>query len=215
MRKYKVIQYATGVTGKIAIGVMADHPELELVGLLVHDKKKVGKDAGELAGLGRKLGIIATDSLEEVLKIEADAVSYNGMYPHIDTVCAMLESGKHVVLTAGFVYPEYLGADVKARLQAACVKGKACVFGGGISPGYVQTVAPITLSNLARRIDKLVVEEFVDFHDVDESPELIGDMLGFGRSLEDVTQNKHPHYDEMMPKFFNQTVALTADALKE
>jgi 4-hydroxy-tetrahydrodipicolinate reductase len=214
MKKYKVIQYATGVTGKIAIGVMADHPELELVGLLVHDKKKVGKDAGELAGLGRKLGVIATDSLAEVLKIEADAVSYNGMYPHIDTVCAMLESGKHVVLTAGFVYPKYLGADVEARLAAACAKGKACVFGGGISPGFVQTVAPIALSNLARRIDRLVVEEFVDFHDVDESPELIGDMLGFGRSLEDVTQNKHPHYDEMMPKFFNQTVALTADALK-
>jgi hypothetical protein len=214
MKRYKIIQYATGVTGKIAIKAMVDHPELELVGLLVYSKSKVGKDAGELAGLDRKLGIIATDSLEEVLKIEADAVSYMSIYPDLDVTCKMLESGKHVALTAGYVFPAYLGAEVESRLAAACAKGKTCVFGGGISPGYVQTVAPISLSNLARRIDKITVEEYVDFHDVDESPELIGEMLGFGRTLEDVSANKHPQYDEMMPKFFNQTVALTADAVK-
>jgi len=211
-RKLRVIQYATGVTGRIAIRAMADHPELELVGLLVWNKDKVGKDAGELAGIG-PLGVIATDSLDAILAIDADAVSFMGLWPDLDLVCPMLESGKHVVLTPGLLYPKYLGEGVVARLEAACAKGRSCVFGGGISPGYVQCVAPITLSNLALRVDRILVEEFVDFHDVAESPELIGNMLGFGRTLADVTANKHPHYDEMMPKFFNQTVALTADAL--
>lgn len=214
MKKLRVIQYGTGVTGKIAIQAMVDHPELELAGVLVWNKDKVGKDAGELANLGRKLGIAATDNLEDILAIDADAVSFMGLWPDLDLVCPMLESGKHVVLTPGLLYPKYLGSEVTDRLEAACRKGNSCVFGGGISPGYVQCVAPITLSNLARRVDSIVVEEFVDFHDVAESPELIGNMLGFGRTLEDVTNNKHPHYDEMMPKFFNQTVALTADALK-
>jgi hypothetical protein len=213
MGKYRVIQYATGTTGKIAIRAMADHPELELVGLLVHSKDKIGKDAGELAGIA-PLGIVATDSLDEILRIEADAVSFMGLWPDLDLVCPMLESGKHVVLTPGLIYPKYLGAEVVARLEASCRKGRSCVFGGGISPGYVQTVAPITLTNLARRVDKMTIEEFVDFHDVGESAELLGAMLGLGRTLEDVRGNKHPYFDEMMPNFFNQTVALTADAVK-
>jgi len=210
--KIRVIQYTAGVTGKIAIRAMADHPELELAGMLVWSKDKVGRDAGELAGIG-PLGVIATDSLDEILRLDADAVSFMGLWPDLDLICPMLESGKHVVLTPGLLYPKYLGEAVVGRLEDACAKGKACVFGGGISPGYVQCIAPITLSNLARRVDRITVEEFVDFHDVAESPELIGSMLGFGRTLQDVRANKHPHYDEMMPKFFNQTVALTADAL--
>jgi len=212
MNKIRVIQYASGTTGKVAIRAMANHPELELVGLLVHNRDKVGRDAGELAGI-ENLGITATDSLEEILALEADAVSFMGLWPDLDLVCPMLESGKHVVLTPGLIYPKYLGDEVVKRLEAACNKGGSCVFGGGISPGFVQCVAPIAMSNLARSIDSITVEEFVDFHDVGESPELIRDMLGIGRTLEDVKANKHPWFDEMMPDFFNQTVALTADAL--
>lgn len=213
MRKLRVIQYATGITGKIAIRALADRSDFELVGLLVWNKDKVGKDAGEIAGLGRKLGVVATDKLEDILAIDADAVSFMGLWPDLDLVCPMLESGKHVVLTCGLVYPKYLGPKIVERIEAACKKGNSCVFGGGISPGYAQCVAPITLSNLARRVDSIVIEEFVDFHDVAESVELIGNMLGFGRGLDEVTNKKHPHFDEMMPEFFNQTVALTADTL--
>jgi hypothetical protein len=213
MKKYRVIQVATGTTGKYAIQAMADHPELELVGLLVYHKEKVGKDAGELAGIS-KLGVTATDSLQEILDIKADAVNFNWMWPDLDMVCPLLESGKHVALTSGLLYPKYLGPQVVERLENSCRKGRTCVHGGGISPGYVQTIAPISLTNLARRVDKITIEEFVDFHDVPESPELLHNMLGLGRTLEDVRTNKHPYFDEMMPDFFNQSVALTADAIK-
>lgn len=213
MQKYRVIQYGTGTLGKIAIRALADHPELELAGLLVHHEEKVGQDAGTLAGIA-PLGIVATDDTGRILALEADAVSFMGIWPDLDLICAMLESGKHVALSSGLVFPSYLGEAVVQRLEAACAKGNTCVFGGGISPGYVQTVAPLSLTALARRVDKIVIDEFADFHDVDQSPELIHDMLGLGRSLEDVQQRKHPYFDEMMPDFFNQTVALIAAAVK-
>ena len=212
-KKLRVIQYASGMTGKAVIRALADHPEMELAGLLVWNKDKVGKDAGEIAGIA-PLGIIATDSLDEIVKIDADAVSFMGLWPDLDMVCPLLESGKSVALTSGLVYPKYLGEAVVARLEAACAKGNSKVFGGGLSPGYVECVAPITLSNLARRVDRITIEEFADFHDIDESGELIGNMLGIGKTVEEATSNPHPHFDEMMPKFFNQTIALTADALK-
>jgi hypothetical protein len=212
MAKYKVIQFATGMTGKAAIRAMADHPELELVGCLVFAKDKVGKDAGEIAGIGR-IGVTATDNFEDILKIEADAVSFNGMWPDLDKVCPLLASGKHVAMSAGLIYPKYLGPAVVNRLETACKQGHTSVFGGGISPGFVQCLAPIALSSMARRIDSIYMQEFVDMRGYD-SYDLIVNMLGMGRTLEDVTKNKHPSFDTMMPDFFLQAVALTADALK-
>ncbi|MBV9412320.1 MAG: dihydrodipicolinate reductase, partial [Acidimicrobiia bacterium] len=48
---YKVIQWATGNVGLHALRGILEHPELELVGLLVHSPEKAGRDAGELVGL--------------------------------------------------------------------------------------------------------------------------------------------------------------------
>jgi len=60
---YKVIQWSTGNVGKFALKLVAEHPELELVGLWVHSEDKAGKDAGELAGIGT-LGVAATNGID-------------------------------------------------------------------------------------------------------------------------------------------------------
>ena len=213
MTKYRVIQYGTGSTGKQAIRAFVDHPELELVGCLVHSPEKVGLDAGEIAGVGR-MGVICTDSVADIVAMDADAVSFMGLWPDLDLICSLLESGKHVALTAGLIFPDYLGPSVVARLEAACLIGGTCVYGGGLSPGYVETIAPITLTNLARRTDRIVIEEYVDYHDHPDSVELIRDMLGLGRPLDDVQREPHPYFEEMMPRFYLQALALLAAAVK-
>ena len=57
---YRVIQWATGNVGQLALRGVIEHPELELVGLLVHSPDKAGKDAGELAGAA-PVGVKATN----------------------------------------------------------------------------------------------------------------------------------------------------------
>ena len=64
--KYRVIQWATGHVGKHALRAIAQHPELELVGLWVSGAEKAGKDAGELCGVGR-VGVQATVEQFEVV----------------------------------------------------------------------------------------------------------------------------------------------------
>ena len=49
---YRVVQWSTGNVGRHALAGIDAHPELELVGLFVSNPDKVGRDAGELAGLG-------------------------------------------------------------------------------------------------------------------------------------------------------------------
>ena len=44
---HRVIQFATGNVGTLALRAIIEHPDLELVGLWVHSPDKAGRDAGE------------------------------------------------------------------------------------------------------------------------------------------------------------------------
>src|SRR5258707_1246188 len=71
MTTYRVIQWATGSIGQISIQSFARNPQFELVGCYVTSSEKVGRDAGELAGID-PVGVIATDNVDEILALDAD-----------------------------------------------------------------------------------------------------------------------------------------------
>ena len=100
----KVVQWATGGVGVAAIKGVLEHPELELAGCWVHSADKAGKDVGELIG-EEPIGVTATNSVDEILALDADAVIYSPLLPNPDEVAALLRSGKNVVTPVGWVYP--------------------------------------------------------------------------------------------------------------
>ena len=66
--------------------------------MLVHNPAKVGKDAGELAGIA-PIGVAAIASLDEVIALKPDCVLY---MPHLldwNEVCRLLESGANIITT--------------------------------------------------------------------------------------------------------------------
>ena len=69
----RVIQWATGAIGKTCLRQVIDHPDLELAGLYVYSDSKAGRDAGAIARRG-DTGVIATQSVEEILALDADVV---------------------------------------------------------------------------------------------------------------------------------------------
>ena len=71
----KVVVWGTGNVGRPAIRAVLSHSELELVGVIVASKDKVGLDAGEIAGVAAT-GVLATDDWRSVLDAGADAVIY-------------------------------------------------------------------------------------------------------------------------------------------
>ena len=62
---YRVIQWGSGNVGKMAMRTVAARPDMELVGLMVTNPDKVGKDAGAIAGI-EPCGIAATDDWRSV-----------------------------------------------------------------------------------------------------------------------------------------------------
>ncbi|MEV0346390.1 hypothetical protein AB0H88_11535 [Nonomuraea sp. NPDC050680] len=69
----RVVQWATGAVGRYALRSVLSRPGLELAAVLVYDRDKIGKDAGELVSLPYA-GVSCTDDPERVMAIEADCV---------------------------------------------------------------------------------------------------------------------------------------------
>jgi 4-hydroxy-tetrahydrodipicolinate reductase len=177
---YRVVQWATGNVGLRSLQAVIEHPDLELVGLYVYSESKEGKDAGELCGVP-PTGVVATRDIDEIVALHPDCVLYMGDRVDADAICRLLESGANVVSTRSeFHRPASLDPDLRARLEDACGRGGSTLFSTGSSPGFITEALPFALLSMQRRLDRLVIEEFADMSSRN-SPEMIFDLMGFGR----------------------------------
>ena len=72
-RPLKVIQWTTGNIGRRSLHAILDRPDLELVGVFAHGVDKFGKDAAELCGWPEPTGVLATNDIDALLALGADA----------------------------------------------------------------------------------------------------------------------------------------------
>ena len=173
----RVIQWATGGVGRAAIEAVLRHPELELVGCRVYSADKSGCDVGELIGAD-PVGVTATDSVEEILALDADCVVYSPLVADARDVEALLRSGKDVVTPVGWVYPDRDNERVHP-LEQACQDGGATLHGSGIHPGGITERFPLMVSALSAAVSHVRAEEFSDIRTYG-APEVIRDIMGFG-----------------------------------
>jgi hypothetical protein len=177
---YRVIQWATGNVGRAAIEGIAAHPELELAGVWVHDPAKVGRDVGELCGIG-PLGVRASGDAEALLAAEADCVLYAPLLAKPAEVARILASGKNVVTPLGWFFPgSSAGA---AELEATCRKHGVTLHGTGIHPGGITERFPLMVSALSRRIRHVRAEEFSDIRSY-RAESVVRDVMLFGKPPE-------------------------------
>jgi hypothetical protein len=180
-RRYRTVQWATGNVGSRALRRAIEHPALDVVGVWVHSADKVGCDAGTLAGVD-PIGVAATNSIEDVISLKPDCVLYMPHVCNYDEICRILESGINIVSTRMELQnPIALDRAICARIEAACQRGNSSIHATGASPGFITEAMPIVLASIQRRLDSLEIYEFADCSSRD-SPEMIFDMMGFGRA---------------------------------
>ncbi len=178
-KTYRVVQWATGNVGSRSLRCIIEHPRMQLAGLYVSSPEKAGKDAGELCGLA-PVGVKASNSLEEILALDADCVVYMRQGTSFDEVCAILASGKNIVTTRGdFHHPSSMDPAVRARVEEACRKGGTSIYSTGSSPGFITEAMTIPLLSLSRRLDCLTIDEYADMSSRN-SPEMIFGVMGYG-----------------------------------
>ncbi len=145
----RVAQLYTGGVGSEIVRRLAGHPQLELVGVLVHSAEKTGRDSGELVGVAPN-GITTTQDVDEIIALGPDAAIHSGMLWDHELIGRLLEAGINVYTGMGGYYlpgqPEY------DALQAAGLKGNASFAAGGNIPGLISDVFPLFLSGYTGRI---------------------------------------------------------------
>ncbi|QKG20551.1 NAD(P)H-dependent amine dehydrogenase family protein [Actinomadura verrucosospora] len=196
---YRVVQWSTGNVGRHAIAGIDARPDLELAGVWVSNPAKYGKDAGELAGLGRALGVAATGSEEELLALRPDCVVYTSMadvrlMEAIDDLCRILRAGVNVVSSSpvflqfpdGVVPPE-----MSDPVREAAEAGGASLFVNGIDPGFANDALPLAVTGISERIDQVRCMEILNYATYDQGT-ILFDVMGFGRSLDETPMLLQP-----------------------
>ena len=201
----RVIQWATGGVGRAAIEGVLAHPELELAGCWVHSEDKVGRDAGEICGLG-SIGVRATDDVEALVAMDADCVLYSPVMPDPALVERLLASGKNVVTPLNWFYSR--GRDV-ASLEAACRSGNSTLHGTGIHPGGITERFPLMVSALSSAITHVRAEEFSDIRTYG-APGVVSDIMLFGKTPEAAAESPMVQF---LGQGFLQSMDMVADEL--
>lgn len=181
--RLRVVQWATGNIGtRAALQVLRD-PRLELVGMLVYDEAKAGRDVGELCGLA-PAGVAATTDKQAVISLEADCVLYMPRAADLDDVVAMLERGTNVVTTCGDFQAggRPLAPAARERVEAACARGGSSIYATGSSPGFITDALPIALLSLQRQVDRIEIEEYANLS-ARNSPHLLFQQMGYARPM--------------------------------
>jgi len=214
--KKRVVVWGTGNVGRPAIRAVAAHCELELAGVIVSSPAKVGRDAGELAGIS-PLGVKATDDWKSLLKTHIDAVVYTAnaelrAEAAFGELLACLGMGVNVVSTAFYplLYPPSGIKQVNELIQGACTKGNSSVFVSGIDPGWAMDILPVLLSGVVSDIREIRSREIFNYALYDQ-PQVVREVIGFGKPMAELPRMLN---ESSLRTVWAPMVQIVADALQ-
>jgi 2,4-diaminopentanoate dehydrogenase len=212
---FRVVVWGTGNVGRPAIRAVAAHRDLELVGVVVADPAKVGRDAGELAGIAA-LGATATDDVTVALADDIDAVVYAATadsrpaeaYADLERC---LRAGRNVVSTSFYplLHPPSAPRVLLDLIGSACEAGASSVFVSGIDPGWALDILPALLSGVGSGITEIRAQELFNYAYYDQ-PEVVRGVIGLGGPLDELPLMLH---DGSLQMVWAPMVRVLADLL--
>lgn len=163
----RVVQYGLGPIGSLMAGMAAKREGLQVVGAVDIDPEKVGRDVGEVAGLGRALGVVVSDDAEAVLRdTRPDVVLHStgsylkDVWPQIEAICT---AGANVVSTCEELsYPWVRNRQYAEMIDTASKAHRVTVLGTGVNPGFIMDLMLITLTGLCGDVSMVTARRVVN-----------------------------------------------------
>lgn len=187
-----VVVWGTGNMGRASIRAVLAHPGLALAAVVVADEAKEGRDAGDLADLGRETGIRATRDVDGALAAlgGGGAVAYTAsgeLRPDeaAADIARALAGGACVVTPSVYALYDHRSAPAELRdpIEQACKRGGSALFVSGIDPGWGNDLLPALVSGLASEVEQVRCQEIFDYatYDAEDSVRFI---VGMGQPME-------------------------------
>jgi hypothetical protein len=163
MKRYRTIHYGLGPIGQELARLAASRKSIEIVGAIDIDPAKVGRDLGEVIGLGHELGIKVRNDADALFdETAADAVLHTtGSY--LKEVWKQLEgiitAGLNVVSTCEELsFPAAQFPDLARQIDDLARANGVSVLATGVNPGFVMDTLTLALSGIAQQVTAVHVE---------------------------------------------------------
>ena len=163
----RVLHFGLGPIGVGVVKQVAERKGFRIVGAVDIDPAKVGKDLGDVAGVGRALRVKVSDDAKKAIKASKPDVvvlctssSMKKVLPQIEAILKL--KVPIVSTTEELAYPTKANMRYARTIHALAKKAKVAVLGTGVNPGFVMDALPITLTGVCERIQALRIDRVQD-----------------------------------------------------
>jgi 2,4-diaminopentanoate dehydrogenase len=163
----KVMHVGLGPIGAGVVRQVASRKGFTIVAAVDIDATKVGRDLGDVCGVGRKLRVKVTDDIRSAVKSTRPDVailctrsSLRKVVPEFE---AVLKLGVPIVSTTEeLAYPVRSNAAAARKIDAMAKRARVAVLGTGVNPGFTMDALPIALTGVCERVDAIDVARVQD-----------------------------------------------------
>jgi hypothetical protein len=164
-KKINVAQFGIGVIGRGVTKVLAKKEEMEIVGAI--DISNVGQDLGDIAGVGKKLGVKISPEANKVLKkgkaqvvVHTTSSSLKKVFPELEK---LIKAKVNVVSSCEELsYPYQKEPKIATRLDKLARENGVAVLGTGVNPGFVMDAWPLFMTGVCTEVKEIKVSRVQD-----------------------------------------------------
>jgi 2,4-diaminopentanoate dehydrogenase len=180
MQRINVAQYGIGPIGAEITRLLLTKPWVNLVAAVDIDPDKIGRDVGEVVGLGREVGVKVTPDLT----VKADVVCHSTgsrLREVAGQLRELLGRSAHVVSTCEELsFP--LDRDLQEELNHLCRSNNVTLLGTGVNPGFVMDKLPLTITSVCQDVKSV---EIIRIQNASTRREPLQRKVGAGMTVEE------------------------------
>lgn len=163
----KVLHVGVGPIGAGVVRQVVGRKWLKIVGAVDLDPAKVGKDLGDVAGVGRKLGVKISDDVVKTIKAVRPDIAILCTRSSLRKVVSEFETVLKlkvpiVSTTEELAYPVKSNAAAARKIDAMAKRARVAVLGTGVNPGFVMDALPIALTSVCEDVKAIHVDRVQD-----------------------------------------------------